>query len=132
LKAGGAENELNETIGNVLRYGVVLSSVVVATGLVLMLLALPPGAPASLQGMLASNFGLPTLSPSKLLGGIAAGNSVSILELGTLILLATPLARVVASVLLFMKERDALYVGITLLVLVMLLFAIFVVGPLEA
>jgi len=132
LKAGRAEAELNATIGNVLRYGVVLSSAVLTAGLFLMLSAPPNGAPVSLEGMLASNFGKPTLSPSQLLGGIAGGNSVSILELGTLILLATPLARVVTSVLLFLKERDLLYVGITLLVLAMLLFAIFVIGPLEA
>ena len=115
-----------------LRYGVVLSSIVLATGLLLALSLPPPGAPVSLQGMFASNFGLPTLSPWQLLRGIASGNSVSILELGTLILLATPLARVVTSVLIFLREGDALYVRITLLVLAMLLFAIFVIGPLEA
>jgi uncharacterized membrane protein len=132
LKGGRGEAELNSTIGNVLRYGVVLSSVVLITGVVLMLSAPPGGAPVSLEGMFASNFGKPTLSPSQLFGGIAGGNSVSILELGTLILLATPLARVITSVLLFLKEKDSLYVGITLLVLAMLLFAIFVIGPLEA
>lgn len=132
MKDESAEAQLNETIGKVLRYGVVLSSVVVTVGLVLMLSAPPPGAPTSLEGMLQSRFGLPTLSPSLLLRGIASGNSVSILELGTLILLATPLARVVTSVVLFLRVRDGLYVRITLLVLAMLLFAIFVIGPLEA
>jgi uncharacterized membrane protein len=132
LKDVTAEAQLNETIGKVLRYGVVVSSVVIAAGLVLMLTSPPPGEPGSLEVMLQSNFGLPTLSPSQLLRGIANGNSVSILELGTLILLATPLARVVTSVLLFLKERDSLYVRVTLLVLAMLLFAIFVIGPLEA
>lgn len=132
MKAAKSEAELNETIGNVLRYGVVLSSIVVTTGLLLTLSLPPPGAPVSLQGMFATNFGLPTLSPSQLFSGLASGNSVSVLELGTLILLATPLARVVTSVLIFLKERDALYVRITLLVLAMLLLAIFVIGPLEA
>ena len=54
---------LNDAIGKVLRYGVVLSSVVLAAGLALMLLAPPPGAPESLQGTIAANFGGPTLSP---------------------------------------------------------------------
>jgi uncharacterized membrane protein len=124
--------DLNDTIGKILRYGVVLSSLVVAAGLVLMVLAPPPGAPASLQGTITADFGGPTLNPSALLAGIAAGNPVSVLQLGTLILLATPIARVAASVFLFLRERDMLYFGITLLVLAMLLFAIFVVGPLEA
>ena len=126
------ETELNEDIGKVLRYGVVLSSLVVAAGLALMLSAPPPGAPVTLQGIIAAHFGGPTLSPSMLLAGIASGNPVSVLQLGTLILIATPIARVAASALLFLRERDMLYVGIAMLVLGMLLFAIFVVGPLEA
>ena len=132
MKEGRAEAELNDTIGDVLRYGVALSSAFVLLGLVLMLLAPPPGVPDSLQGMLATGFGGPTLSLASLLGGIAGGNPVSILELGTLILVTTPLVRVAASVLLFLKEKDMLYVGITLLVLSMLLFAVFVLGPMEA
>lgn len=127
-----SKTDLNDAIGKILRYGVVLSSAVVAAGLVLMLLAPPPGTPGTLEGTLAASFGGPTLSPSALLAGIARGSAVSILQLGTLILLATPIARVAASVLLFLRERDMLYVGITSLVLVMLLLAIFVVGPIEA
>jgi uncharacterized membrane protein len=49
-----------------------------------------------------------------------------------LILIATPVTRVAASVVLFLRERDFLYVGVTLLVLGMLLFALFVLGPFEA
>jgi len=124
--------DLNEAIGKILRYGVALSSAVVAAGLVLMLFAPPPGAPATLQATLAANFGRPTLSPSALLAGIAHGSAVSVLQLGMLILIATPITRVAASVLLFLRERDMLYVGVTLLVLGMLLLALFVVGPLEA
>lgn len=124
--------DLNDTISNVLRIGVVLSSVVIVAGLVLMLAAPPSGVPESLQLMLSSNFGTPTLDAASLLGGIASGSALSVLEVGTLILLATPLARVVASVVLFREERDTLYVGVTLLVLGMLLVAMFVVGPAEA
>ena len=124
--------DLNDTIGKILRYGVVISTAVVAAGMVLMLLAPPPGTPGTLQGTLAAKFGGPTLSPSALLVGIAHGSAVSILQLGTLILLATPIVRVAASVFLFLREKDTLYVGITSLVLAMLLLAIFVLGPIEA
>jgi len=126
------EADLNDTIGKILRYGIVLSSAVLAAGLVLLLLAPPAGAPATLQGTIAANFGGPTLSPSTWLAGFVHGSAISILQLGTLTLLATPIVRVGASVLLFLRERDMLYVGVTLLVLGMLLFAIFVLGPLEA
>ncbi len=124
--------DLNDAISKILRYGVAVSSVVVAAGLVLMLAAPPPGSPETLQGAISADFGGPTLSPSGLMAGIARGNAVSVLQLGILALVATPITRVAGSVLLFLRERDMLYVGITLLVLGMLLFALFVVGPSEA
>lgn len=124
--------ELNDTISKVLRYGTVLSATVLAAGLALMVLEAPAGSPQNLQAMLSSGFGTPTLSPSALIAGIAAGNPVSVLELGALILVATPLVRVSASVCLFLGEKDELYAGITAIVLVMLLVAIFVIGPIEA
>ena len=126
------EADLNDTIGRILRYGIVLSSAVLAAGLLLLVLAPPAGAPATLQGTIAANFGGPTLTPSAWLSGIVHGSAISILQLGTLTLLATPIVRVGASVLLFLREKDMLYVGVTLLVLGMLLLAIFVLGPLEA
>jgi uncharacterized membrane protein len=101
-------------------------------GLALMLLAPPAGAPATLQGAISAGFGAPTLDLSSLGAGVSHGAAASVLQLGMLILIATPITRVAASVLLFLRERDALYVGVTLLVLGMLLFALFVVGPLEA
>ncbi len=124
--------DLNEAISKVLRYGIFLSTVVIALGLSLTLIAPPPGTPTTLQAMLESSFGTPTLSPSILLAGVSRASSVAILELGTLLLLAIPLARVIASVLLFARERDSTYTCITLVVLAMLLTAILVVGPIEA
>jgi len=123
---------LSQAIGKVLRYGVVLSSAVAAVGLALLLLAPPSGSPVSVEGMLDANFGRPTFNPTELIAGTAAGNPISLLELGTLILLATPLVRVAASVLLFLRDGDFLYVGITMIVLGTLLVAIFVVGPTQA
>ena len=74
------QNALNDAIGNILRYGVILSSAVLAVGLVLMLFASPPGTPGTLQGTIAANFGGPTLSPSGLLAGIGHASAVSILQ----------------------------------------------------
>jgi uncharacterized membrane protein len=123
---------LSQAIGKVLRYGVVLSSAVTAAGLAQLLLAPPSGSPVSVQGILDANFGRPTFNPTELIAGTAAGNPISLLQLGALILLATPLVRVAASVLLFLRDGDLLYVGITLLVLATLLVAIFVVGQMQA
>ena len=125
-------SELTETIGKILRYGVVLSSAMLGVGLVILLFGPPSGAPSTLQGTIAAHYGGPTLTTSAWLAGVSHGNALSILQLGMLTLLATPLVRVGASVLLFLKEGDRLYVGVTLLVLGMLLLAILVVGPFEA
>jgi uncharacterized membrane protein len=86
----------------------------------------------SVQGVLDAHFGRPTFNPMELIAGTAAGDPISLLQLGTLILLATPLVRVAASALLFLRDGDLLYVCITLLVLATLLVAILVVGPMQA
>lgn len=48
----------------------------------------------------------------------------AIVQLGLLLLVATPVTRVGLSVLLFLQKKDYLYVGITSVVLVILLLAI--------
>jgi uncharacterized membrane protein len=101
-------------------------------GLVLMVTKPPPGLPGSIEQVSGSGYGFPVLGAGALVGGVASGNPFSVLELGMLVLVATPIARVCASVILFGMEHDLLYVGITALVLAMLLFAIVVVGPAEA
>lgn len=112
--------------------GTVLSASVIAVGLVLVLAVPPQGTPATLQAALGAKFGGVTLTPSGWLAGFLRGDGLSVLQLGTLVLLATPLVRVGASVILFHREKDTLYVRVTLLVLAMLLFAIFVLGPIES
>lgn len=132
MEEPGRESGLNDTIGRILQVGIILSTSLIAFGLVLMVASPPSGTPSTLQGALSSKFGGPNISTSTWLSGVFDGNALSFLQLGTLVLLATPLVRVGASVLLFMRVRDSLYVGITLLVLAMLLFAIVVLGPAEA
>jgi uncharacterized membrane protein len=47
-----------------------------------------------------------------------------LIELGLLLLIATPIARVALSVILFALQRDWLYVGVTLLVLALLTYSL--------
>ncbi len=60
--------------------------------------------------------------PMPLLHALARGDSAGIIELGILLLVATPIARVVFAVVAFAVERDRLYVAISLTVLGVLLF----------
>ena len=54
----------------------------------------------------------------------AAGDARSVIGLGILVLLVTPLARVGTSLLYFMKEKDRLYAGLTMIVVVNLGLAV--------
>jgi len=53
------------------------------------------------------------------------GRAQGIIQLGLLVLIATPVARVLFSAIAFLKERDFMYVVITLLVLGVLLYSLF-------
>jgi uncharacterized membrane protein len=47
-----------------------------------------------------------------------------LIQLGLLLLIATPLARVAFSVVAFAIQRDRLYVGVTLIVLAVLIYSL--------
>jgi uncharacterized membrane protein len=59
-----------------------------------------------------------------LLGSSIGGNVAGVVYLGVILLIATPIFRVAVSVVYFGMEKDREYVGITLLVLAMLVFAL--------
>ncbi len=126
------KTDMNVIISNLLKYGVLVSTILVVIGLVMLFLNTPQAFPSSVQQLVASNYGKPTLNLSQLFDGVAAANPVFLIQLGLIVLLATPVARVVASVMMFAAERDMLYVAITLIVLAVLLFGLFIIGPVEA
>lgn len=124
---------MNLVVSKVLRYGVLVSATIVTIGVVLVLLgARSTNFPDSLSHLIQLNYGKPTLNIYALITGVVHLKGDYIIQLGLLILLATPILRVSASVLLFAAEKDALYVGVTVLVLTVLIISIFVVGPFEA
>jgi uncharacterized membrane protein len=57
--------------------------------------------------------------------GIATGDPATIIQLGILLLIATPVARVAFALVAFAIERDRLYVAVSLIVLAVLLFSFF-------
>jgi len=62
------------------------------------------------------------------LAGVLAREPTALMQLGLMILVATPVARVAFSVIGFALEGDRLYVGLTLVVLALLLLGLFGVG----
>lgn len=64
-------------------------------------------------------------SVKQIINGVIHFDSLSIIQLGLLLLIATPISRVIFSVIGFLFEKDYLYVIISLIVLVILGYSIF-------
>lgn len=113
-----SDHQVEQFIGRVLQVGVLLAAAVVLVGAALLLIGRggevadfrsfegPPVALRSLGGILA---------------GAAALDPAAIVQLGLVLLVATPVARVALTLVAFAFQRDRLYVAMTALVLALLL-----------
>ncbi len=106
-----------DSIGWILQCGVLLSAVVILFGVAL--LPLRPGG-FSPQRVLAFPQTL-----SQVWAELLILRPQAVITIGLLLLIATPVIRVAVSILVFAFERDRKYVGITLIVLALLLFSLF-------
>ncbi len=107
-------------ISGVLIVGVVTSAILLTAAFVTSLIV---GWDGSLVG--AVDRVRPDSDFSGLVESLAKLRPIAIAQLGLLVLVATPVVRVIASVVGFALERDRLYVAITLGVLVILLVSLF-------
>lgn len=64
-------------------------------------------------------------SVKQIINGVSNLDSLSIIQVGLLLLIATPVSRVIFSIIGFLFEKDYLYVIISLIVLVILAYSIF-------
>jgi uncharacterized membrane protein YfcA/uncharacterized membrane protein len=108
------------SIGWILQGGVLLSAAVIVLGV--LLLPLRPGG-FSPERVLAFPATL-----NQVMTGLLVLRPQAVITLGLLLLIATPVIRVAASVLVFAFERDRKFVLITLIVLVILLGSLFFGG----
>jgi uncharacterized membrane protein len=133
---------ISDWIGHLLRVGVVLSAAVILVGGLLYLyhhgldklpaakrrtfVKMPPEfskpsaiARAALLGQRSENSPEgPAVAPDQGRGG-------ALIQLGLLLLIATPVVRVAFSILAFARQRDVVYVFFTLLVLGVLIYSLF-------
>ncbi len=105
-------------MGHLLRAGVLLSSFVVLIGGVLYLYT-QYGKPADYRHFLSEPEDLRNLA--QLFHLLRTGNPAAIIQCGVLLLVATPIARVVFACIGFFLERDRLYLAVSLIVLAVLL-----------
>lgn len=115
------DQRVEQIIGTLLRAGVIAAAAVVTLGGAAFLWrhGFEPPHYAAFHGVPAE---LRSLGP--IVGRSLAGRSQAIIQLGLVLLIATPVARVAFSVAAFALERDWLYVGITLAVLGILIFSL--------
>ncbi len=118
------EEDVEQWIGMLLRTGVLIAAAVAAVGAAVYL-ARYGGAPENYRLFRGVPHGLDSVH------GVVTGalhlRSRWVIQLGLLLLIATPIARVGLSLVAFARQRDRLYVVVTSIVLGLLLYSL--LGP---
>lgn len=118
---GPSDERVEGVMGNLLRVGVLASAVVVLLGGLLYLVRDARHAAPDL-----GTFEPELLrSPIQIVREATALHPLGLIMFGLLLLIATPVARVIFSVAAFALQRDYLYIFFTLLVLAVLLYSLF-------
>ncbi len=121
------EKQLEQTVGNLLRAGVLIAATVVLGG-GLLYLAHDSRKSASESLHVFKEFKgeqSDLRSPWGIVKDAWMLNDRGLIQLGLLLLIATPVARVFFSLYSFARLRDSMYVVFTLIVLVVLLYSLF-------
>jgi uncharacterized membrane protein len=120
-----APRTLEDAVGRVLLTGVVVAALVIALGLVLLILV-----GTDQRALLAPLFSASTDAPARppalgsLLAGILRGHPLSVISLGLLLLVLTPVARVLVAGIYFAQHGERLHALISGLVLALLLLGV--------
>jgi uncharacterized membrane protein len=116
------EQKLEDLIAHLLRAGVVAAALVVIGGAVFYL-GIHPWARVDYRAFKGEP------EPLKAVHGIMrfafSADPTGIMQLGLLILIATPIARVIFSMIAFAIENDRMYVWFTMIVLGVLMYSLF-------
>ncbi len=116
-----SDEKMDQIIGNLLRVAVIISAAFVLTGSVIYLMrhgfempeySVFSGVPRNLRDL------------REIIDIAWQIRSVGIIQLGLLLLIATPVARVIFSVFAFMIQRDYMYALVTSIVLAVLILSI--------
>lgn len=111
--------QLELVVSYVLRWGVALSFLVVLIGAALLFLEGGKSAQVRLSGALVP------VDPAAVVRQALQLRPTAIIDLGLMLLIATPVMRVAVSVIGFLLEEDFVYTVVTLFVLGMLLLSLF-------
>lgn len=112
------DTDIENIIGNLLRIGVIISSFTIIIGGIIFLWHHGKDSPDynAFHGLTHS-----LDSFSGVLSGVLKGRGQDIIQLGVLLLIATPVARIMFSIFGFIEEKDRLYIVITIIVLLIII-----------
>ncbi|MBK1897457.1 DUF1634 domain-containing protein [Chryseobacterium paridis] len=122
MKKNFTDVDLNRSVGNLLRMGVILSVVISIAGFIKLFL----------EGFkMPKNYtSLEVGSSSEKVWGqfwdsLCKGEGMAIIQLGILVLIFTPLMRIVFALIGYLKEKDYVYVVISSIVLAIMAISFF-------
>jgi uncharacterized membrane protein len=115
------DKDVQLILGNLLRVGVILSMSIVLVGGLLYLIT-NANVPTNYSKFKAEEAGLTSIPA--IISGLKDLNGKAIIQFGILLLIFTPISRVIMSVFSFLLEKDYLYVAIGLLVLSIIMFSL--------
>ncbi len=116
------ERDVELFIGKLLRYGVILSSIITIAGGIIYVFQHPHEQPSFKTFVGAPEYlrELSTIIPK-----VFQLDGLAIVQLGVAVLIATPILRIAFSILAFAIEKDRMYVVITCIVLAIILSNLF-------
>lgn len=115
------DEQVEHAVGRLLRIGVLIAAAVAAAGGVAYL-SRHGSAPVDYRAFKGEPQDLRTIRG--IVGSALSLHSLGVIQLGLLLLVATPVARVALSLVAFARQRDRTYVLITLIVLAILVFSL--------
>lgn len=122
MKNKVSDYDIESVMGKLLITGVIISGTLILAGGIVYIMQ---------EGLSIPHFktfrGVPSnlRSVKQICYGFVHLESLSIIQMGLLLLIATPIARVIFSVIGFLFEKDYLYVLISLIVLAIIAYSIF-------
>ncbi|NAY82330.1 MAG: DUF1634 domain-containing protein [Thaumarchaeota archaeon] len=123
--------DFNNVIAYSLRAGVLISAALLFIGFMLLIIEGRAGYYSISQvTSIASLINSSYFNANTLIKGTMSMNPIAIMFLGLVVLIATPVLRVVLGLAQFIREKDYIYSAITAVVLFNLLFAVFILPSL--
>jgi uncharacterized membrane protein len=119
--SGPSDHAVEQVIGRLLQLGVFVAAAVAIAGAILVLIQHGSASPAFRDFQAAPWY---LTSVGGILRGVREMRSESIVQLGIVLLIATPILRVAFTLVAFVLQKDRVYIAITTLVLALLVYGL--------